>query len=437
MSPAKKKSKGVESYQDRSGRMHFRPPPPAKKKGQIIAHQDRSGRLRFRAASLSGEPNPLVVYQDRRGRRYFTRTSLKVWLLTWNCGNTYPSNEHLNTLIIDRLLSCPPAGWPHLIVIGAQEHKRQTPIHSRIPALMAGRAPDFRLLGECVVEGHSGGKWYKLDTGANCQALGVLVRNDIQDIKILTSINATRKRGKGGIGLGVDIKIGDNVLKLVFISAHLGSYDRPEDQRENDFLRILGEVGLKRRDLYTNSMEPVNAFADVIFLMGDLNFRLRQSEMGLGKLLTEMTNRGDIANFISQQAYSRLLEQDEIDNSSLVTGANGVAFEFPEPDFPPTYKIKAGHQDPAQSQDRALNTYFGRKKAAEPWEYLKPKSKKRSGIDIGWLDRIGWAKSWAGWGDPLTNNPAEVYVREYNALHEVIMSDHVPVLMKVEVVIYR
>lgn len=412
---------------------------PAKKttRKRIVARQDRSGRLRFRAVSLSGEKNQLFVYEDSKGRPHFTRTCLKIWLLTWNCGNTYPSDDHLNKLIVDRLCSCPDADRPDLIVIGAQEHKRRTPIHIRIPALLAGKPVNYRFLGECVVNGESGGHVLKLGLDRfNCQALGVLVGNDIQDTRILTSITATRRRGKGGIGLAVDIKKDESVFKLVFISAHLGSYNVPRDQREEDSWRIMSEIVLKRRNLI-DGLDPQNAFADAVFLMGDLNFRLRQFEVGFG-LLTHKTSRADICSYIKERKYPDLLKHDELRVSSLVTGMNKVRFKFPDPDFPPTYKIKVGNANPAESTGRALKTYFGKKKGERQWEYVKPKSKKRTGIDIGWLDRIGWAESWSNWGAVLSQEgPAEITVKEYSAVHEVIMSDHAPVLMKAEVVLYR
>lgn len=373
----------------------------------------------------------MFVYEDSKGRRYFTRTRLKIWLLTWNCGNTYPSDDHLNTLIIDRLCSCPDADRPDLVVIGAQEHKRRTPIHSRIPALLAGKPVNYRFLGECVVNGESGGHVLKLGLDRfNCQALGVLVGNEIQDTRILTSITATRKRGKGGIGLAVDIKKDENVFRFVFISAHLGSYNVPNDQREQDFQRIVRKVYSKREDIFSTGIDRYKVFADALFLMGDLNFRLRQSEGSA--VLSSDTSRWDISIYISQGRYPELLEQDELRQSSLVDGVNNVTFKFPEPAFPPTYKIKAGNANPAADPNRAMKTYFGRKKAKEPRKHLKPKSKKRTGIDIGWLDRVGWAESCVQLLDP-----AEVHVREFSALHEVIMSDHAPVLMKAEVVLYR
>lgn len=431
MSPAKKgKRNGVEARQDSTGRMHFRAP-ENRKRNPVVPRQDRTGRLHFRASSLSGRPNPLVVYEDRRGRRYFTRTRLKIWLLTWNCGNTYPSDDHLNTLIVDRLCSCPDADRPDLIVIGAQEHERRTPIHRRIPALLAERGFfNYATLGECVVDGISGGKWYKLQIGRNCQALGVLVGQDTRDQRILTRIKATRKHGKGGIGLAVDIRKQENVFRLVFISAHLGSYNMPNDQREQDYQRIVRKIYSKRQDIFSTGMDRYKVFADAVFLMGDLNFRLRQSEGS--QVLSADTSRWDISIYISQGRYPELLEHDELKESSLVDGTNSVTFKFPEPAFPPTYKIKEGNANPAADPNRAMKTYFGRKKAREPRKRLRPKSEERTGIDIGWLDRIGWAESCVQLLDP-----AEVHVREFNGLHEVIMSDHAPVLMKAEVVLYR
>lgn len=314
---------------------------------------------------------------------------LKVWLLTWNCANTKPSKDQLDQLIVSRV----PGDKPDMIVIGVQEYPRQ----DRIPKKIEQSLKDYRFISENVVKGLSGGTWYKFGlNGLNCQAVGALVKTGVR-AETSVKANGNRKYGKGGVILGIKITKNKSEFGLAFISAHLDSYDKKED----DIKRIINAF-------------PKRQF-DAVFMMGDLNYRLDPK----GKTFT----RTGICNMISNNPGELLNGHDELLSSSLVK-EGPYQFEFPDPSarFPPTYKIKS------YTVGNHLLTYFGAKGAEEPNKKLKPK-KKRTGIDIGWLDRIGWAKKWAG----ILSGKGEVAQEEFIGLHEVDMSDHAAVLMKVTV----
>jgi len=317
---------------------------------------------------------------------------LKIWLLTWNCANTTPKQTQLNSLIVSDLKSS--ADKPDVIVIGVQEYPRKDTIPKKI---VQSLADSYQFIDENVVDGWSGGTKWKLGLdGRNCQAVGVLANKDVQAQK-LAKANGNRKHGKGGVILGVKITKKESAFNLAFISAHLDSYDK----READI------------QLITNAV-PKIAF-DAVFMMGDLNYRLDPK----GVTFT----RTSICDMISSNPSELLKKHDELLSSSLVQ-EGAYQFEFPDPavSFPPTYKIKS------YTAGDYLLTYFGKNGVKKPNKKLKPK-KKRTGVDIGWLDRIGWAKKW----DKVLSGKGEVTQEDYMGLHDVVMSDHAAVLMKVTV----
>ena len=152
-------------------------------------------------------------------------------------------------------------------------------------------------------------------------------------------------------------------------------------------------------------------------MMGDLNYRLNPK----GQTFT----RASICERISSDPSGLLSGHDELLDSSLVQDGT-YTFNFPDPaaHFLPTYKIKS------YTEGNLLRTYFGEKGEEKPDKELKPK-KKRTGIDIGWLDRIGWATKW----DRVLSGKGTVAQQEFIGLHKVTMSDHAAVLMKVLVTV--
>jgi len=338
-------------------------------------------------------------------------TQLKIWLLTWNCGNKAPDDDQLAQLLGDDLQSVKAQDMPDLIVIGLQEFKRGD--KHRIAQRLAKpkfAGSDFVFLDEQVKKGISGG-------GFNCQVIGILVNRDKEsEVQVIAKSRGTRTFGKGGVIIAVQMQ----GLNIAFVSAHLDSYGK----RESDTTRVINCFS----NLVKNQKDLV---LDAVFMMGDLNFRLEPKDESI---LSGRTSRYDIASLLFDQVWQNKLHQfDEIHGSSLVTGIGGYKFEFPQPLFPPTYKIRKKYQKDGWLTNvmRVVLTYFG-----EGSKNLPPKIKKdRTAYDFGWLDRIGWATEWKhqeksslAEGVKVEIDPAQE--NRFVARHGLVMSDHAAVLIK-------
>ena len=338
-------------------------------------------------------------------------TQLKIWLLTWNCGNKAPDDDQLAQLLGDDLTGVNEKDKPDLVVIGLQEFKRgdKYRIAQRLakPKFAGG---DFVFLDEQVKKGISGG-------GSNCQVIGVLVnREKKSEVKVIAKSRGTRFFGKGGVIIVVQMQ----GLNIAFVSAHLDSYGK----RESDTTKVINCFS----SLVKNQKDLV---LDAIFMMGDLNFRLKPEE---GSVLSADTSRFDIATLLFDQVWQNKLHRfDDIHGSSLVTGAGGYKFEFPQPKFPPTYKIRKKYQADGWLTNvmRVVFTYFG-----EGDRELPPNiKKKRTAFDFGWLDRIGWATEWRRQKNSSLAEDVKVELdlaqeNRFVARHGLVMSDHAAVIMK-------
>ena len=353
---------------------------------------------------------------------------VRIWLVTWNCGNTAPSDEHLRALIVNEWNASPDK--PDLIVIGVQEFPRanNTKIPQRLQNILMQDGQQYYIFfpHESQYDGMSGGS-------RNRQVLGALVQSDGRDkAKYLWNgkqgeLGACRYWGKGGLILPLEM----NGVKLAFISAHLDSYKKQED----DIRRIVKKL---------EEIVAKTGRYHAVFMMGDLNYRLVPQE---GTPLSKDTTPEEVCRVMIENPEA-LQQRDHLKSSSLVNDAGGYRFSFPDPDFLPTYKINCkkpqqslfffGH--PVKKPETAMTVYFSKKKRNKA---IKPKKKRlwytfgikkkqvRAGVDIGWLDRIGWAKTWAKILDPTKKGAmADVSLQ---GMHKVVMSDHAPVLMKVVV----
>ena len=115
-------------------------------------------------------------------------TQLKIWLLTWNCGNQAPDDNQLAQLLGDDLKGVKEKDKPDLVVIGLQEFSRGD--KNRIAQRLADAkfvGGDFVFLDEEVKKGISGG-------GRNCQVIGVLVNREKEsDVKVIAKSRDHRR----------------------------------------------------------------------------------------------------------------------------------------------------------------------------------------------------------------------------------------------------
>lgn len=353
----------------------------------------------------------------------------KIWLLTWNCGNKKPNDQQLRDLIISHLSDA--VDKPDVVVIGVQEFPRKTKahIHKRVEKEKVG----YRVAGERKYDGVSGGS-------RNRQVLGVLVRSDLK-VKDVRTEKGARFWGKGGIIVALTLRLKAGDVRLAFISAHLDSGTKQEE--DIDKIKIAME-GVAQKGRF-----------DAVFMMGDLNYRLGTTDSGTLKQGT--TNEAFCGMITNTGGRRRLFGQDLLKRKCSLVTESDPCFRFPVPYDPgyPTYRInrKVGNYSVAFLHDKVRNikntlgTYCFSKDIQKEYEKERKKGKttdqkigeirkrpfdydtKREAFNVGWLDRIGWATTWAN----VLSGKGRVGFQDFDALHKVVMSDHAAVLMKVRV----
>ena len=214
-------------------------------------------------------------------------------------------------------------------------------------------------------------------------SLVVLARADVQSkiVGVRTSGVATGVgnifANKGGLGVQILMKrgVGDKrpPMKINFVSSHLAAHAERVEGRNADFLRIA-------RRLFRG--EDCTQDCDVVFWVGDLNYRVDGNRRGMDKVIGLGMRDVMIAN-----------DQLKIERKK------GRAFQgFSEGplNFPPTYKY-----------DLKSDNYDTSSKCRVP----------------SWTDRVLWRVNPAGRG-----RAAAVTLCEYTSLDEIRCSDHRPVM---------
>lgn len=353
----------------------------------------------------------------------------KIWLATWNCENQFPPADLIAAFVPSAVNAESPLDRPDVIAIGVQEG---VPSHGRITALfgrhsappqwisdhVAALLRDYDAVGSHHLAGTTKGP-------LNYQQLGLLVRRgvDISDLEF--GDYRASFSGKGGVVCTFTLA----GKRIGIMSAHLDSSSAA--LRKSNLIGLLQKAGsLLRGDRKRNFFQSRrNASAwpddfDVLFLMGDLNYRLKPP------------GRPESANTLAAMIATdpkRLWELDTL-NAALTREPIWLGFQFPAPMplFFPTYKREYRTRGPynpsllfAQQERKtpaaARAAYFSH---INPATFDQPLDiAKRGEYDLGWLDRVGWRASSNG----------SVSCAAFVDFSTLVLSDHTPVLMKVDV----
>ena len=270
---------------------------------------------------------------------------------------------------LERLLGTGSAGAGDLVAVGAQEVGALEVWEADLAAAASGAGGGYVLVGGSA-----------LSLGG--MSLAVFARADVQSkvVGVRTAGVATGVgnvfANKGGLGLQVLLKrgVGDQrpPMKVNFVTSHLAAHAERVEGRNADFNRIA-------RRLFRG--EDCTQDCDVVFWMGDLNYRVDGNRRGMDKVLDLGMRDVMVAN-------------DQL----RIERRKGRAFQgFSEGalNFAPTYKYDVG-------SDR----YDTSSKCRVP----------------SWTDRVLWRVNPAGRG-----RAAVVTLQEYTSLDDIKCSDHRPV----------
>jgi endonuclease/exonuclease/phosphatase family metal-dependent hydrolase len=390
--------------------------------------------------------------------------SIKIWLASWNCENQAPTDEMLEQFIIPDLEDTDDADLPDLIVIALQEAMGKDSVAQRLGQLLT----NYEIKKDAIQDAIGATK-----STFNYQQLAVLCRRSIPigDIK---GGNATNVEGKGGCYVSFNYPIGNNqsikYVKLGFIGAHLDS--KKEDARNRQIDGLLRSINPAP---YKNEKEITEEFFmsdfDGVFFMGDLNYRLIEED----EIKKDAAKNPDyfIPRMMTPSGLRELLTMDSIRKSPLIERHK---FIFPDPEIPflPTYKrnyeekennpcsllaraiplykehgyeLHEKHNGPIVDEnekhkvDEKINSNIS--DLMQKCYFSKPNklySSDRQAYDLGWLDRVGYKLSKPFQASALQQ---EIYggrikqidVREFKSYDGIVLSDHTPILMKVEAIV--
>jgi hypothetical protein len=324
---------------------------------------------------------------------------MRVWLGTWNVEQQFPDQNMIQAWLADG-----QKYNPDILAFGFQEATRNG-------AFSIG---GYQEINEVTVKGRTKGK-------KNRQLLAVFQSNQwdwLVPEKIASgdwrkNLSTPKKKlkfwaeyGKGAAV--VTLLSAENAGCLFAIcSAHLDS--KNADERKNQISQILEQAK------QTAGMVP-----EVIFFMGDLNYRLNAG----GPIPANQTTKSTMVDAIANKRAA-LLAQDSFKVGDFPSG-----FVFPDPcdgapnspPYLPTYKrIYAGAAG-ATAKSSAAN--LPSPDAVKKCFALKVKNDivqvgERAGqYDLGWLDRIGYQV-----------NTAKVRVTHLcsGSCPDLVLSDHTPV----------
>ncbi|BBH51670.1 hypothetical protein [Fluviispira sanaruensis] len=331
---------------------------------------------------------------------------LKITLMTWNCGNSVPSEDTIAKLRYKLFPHDNNREWPDLIVIGLQEASRKGAIfgaiggHSLTESLCRN-SPYSKILSHSMIGLTKPGKEYP-----NTQHLGILCRS--RGINVKSGNIRTSLSGKGGIFGSFTYKN----INITAITAHLdANCDIKRDKHVNDIM---------------SKINPTN-LTHCTFFMGDLNYRIH-----IDKLIRIGINPytdSFVKALFSPNELKSLWKSSYLNQSSLVK-KHGFIFPISQKIFLPTYKYPEPNKGAALIRSREVLAEASENKNSKTdirfiYQAIRnclldnKKNKRRNELEMGWLDQIGYI---------LKNS--DINILEYTSMPNIMQSDHLPVIMK-------
>ncbi len=345
---------------------------------------------------------------------------LDIALFTWNCGNQIVSNEDI-LIIIEKILNI-KFNIPEIIIVGIQEARGVRPDKNnsmtvRIKKELNKKLNSIETYEIASIEYLTG--MTKLNEPINHQELGIIYKSGRNLEKIVVKNKKVRQSlsGKGGIISTMKVKN----IKISLITAHLDSFSaKIREQQIEDLLKNEYE--------FSNGKGSMGG-SDIIFFMGDLNYRLRARVLASLGINPECSF--SLANALSHpRMRTYLFVADTLLESNLIYK---YKFEFPRPShnniFLPTYKR-------FYRSEELLDTFLPFIDYSCDYKMLKIlqmsffnnqqklllNHKRQDEIDLGWLDRIGFLIK--------TSKVKNIRMNSFEDIAKVKASDHIPILMK-------
>jgi hypothetical protein len=388
---------------------------------------------------------------------------MKIWMLTWNCENQAPKDRLFDQFCDELLPASEKAQWPDILVIALQEadcyfSARRLFVTHKIAEKFSA---DYQLLSAPSFMGTT-----KPPTKCYIH-LGVLVRKTFQisrdpnrqSIWNPLHQNAASQVIDQGSGEyrdgkfpkckgGAFARVSYVGKKLGFIGAHLdGPVKAAACNRQ--IQELLRSVTNSTATNATGLSADLNQQFDALFFMGDLNYRL---STGANK----PTVNDMVAAIGQTQTRRNLWAYDTLNGTQVPLASHSplvtaYGFTFPRFDILPTYKRYykdrtndnpclrlsprmltsfgdltipgAAQQKPQQieaNQGMLQACYFQGQVGSD-----SAHSVKRQGYyELGWLDRIGFRIKA---GTTIVANSIK-----FKALDHIVLSDHTPIMMKIE-----
>ncbi|XP_034452780.1 inositol polyphosphate 5-phosphatase K [Hippoglossus hippoglossus] len=392
-----------EAQQDEStpdGAVQSRPKPfrsaAVKPLGERKTGPKGPGHHPVRAVSVPHPPvsRPVPPHMNPHAQRAFsvagtadtqaqTLEDFRVHIITWNVGSATPPDD------ITALLGLNVGdGNTDMYIIGLQE----------VNSMINKRLKDVLFTDQwsevCMERLSPFG--YVLVTSQRMQGLLLLVFAKYFHLPFLRGVQTeTTRTGLGGYWGnkgGVSARMSVFGHTICFLNCHLPAHMENSEQRMEDFESILQQQQFEGQAA-TGVLDH-----DVVFWLGDLNFRINDLDMQVVK------------SAIDNNKYSMLLEKDQLnmakDSETVLEG-----FQEGPLKFPPTYKFDVG-----------TNTYDTSGKKRKP----------------AWTDRILWrlratapAIAAPGEGKRASisglSSGAKVMQHCYRSHMEFTVSDHKPV----------
>lgn len=274
----------------------------------------------------------VVQELEKRSSQFVSKKHLSVFTVTFNV-NAEQSADDISRLIYPEQGEDGNTTLYDVVMVGLEE------VVELSPGKIMSIDPTIRLFWEqkiqAVLVAH-GGQKYTLLRGEQLGGILALVfvRGSAENSKYIKEIEtASKKTGlkgmaanKGGVAISFSYS---NHLRLCFVVSHLAAGFNNAEERHQDFKTIANGMQFSKS-------RGLRDF-DVVFWMGDFNFRIDSSNEDVRSLIAHAKKHPDR----KQQVINKLFESDQL-NRQMSSGETFPFFDEHEISFLPTYKFDKG-----------------------------------------------------------------------------------------------